>query len=54
MRGRHRAGPADGDTPAVNCHHNFVSKEGHFGKDVRLIRQATARARKGDHGSLES
>lgn len=37
---------------AVNCHHNYVSKEFHFGKEVYLTRKGAVRARKGDMGII--
>jgi len=37
---------------AVNCHHNYVSREHHYGKDVYLTRKGAVRARKGDLGII--
>ena len=37
---------------AVNCHHNYVAKEHHFGKDVWLTRKGAVRAREGDMGII--
>ena len=37
---------------AVNCHHNYVSKEVHFGKEVYLTRKGAVRARKDDMGII--
>jgi tRNA-splicing ligase RtcB (3'-phosphate/5'-hydroxy nucleic acid ligase) len=37
---------------AVNCHHNYVSKEFHFGKEVYLTRKGAVRARQGDMGII--
>jgi tRNA-splicing ligase RtcB len=36
----------------VNCHHNYVSVERHFGKDVLLTRKGAIRARPGDLGII--
>lgn len=40
------------DAVAVNCHHNYVTKENHFGKNVWLTRKGAVRARKGDLGII--
>lgn len=37
---------------AVNCHHNYVSKEKHFGKDVFLTRKGAVSARDGELGII--
>lgn len=37
---------------AVNCHHNYVSKEHHYGKDVLVTRKGAVRAGKGDLGII--
>jgi tRNA-splicing ligase RtcB (3'-phosphate/5'-hydroxy nucleic acid ligase) len=37
---------------AVNCHHNYVSQEKHFGKNVYVTRKGAVRARKGDLGII--
>ena len=37
---------------AVNCHHNYVEKEHHFGKDVYVTRKGAVRARLGDMGII--
>jgi tRNA-splicing ligase RtcB len=34
--------------PIVNCHHNYVARENHFGKNVLVTRKGAIRARKGD------
>ena len=35
---------------AVNCHHNYVEREHHFGADVWVTRKGAIRARKGELG----
>ncbi|MBM3985605.1 MAG: RtcB family protein [Planctomycetes bacterium] len=35
---------------AINCHHNYVSRESHFGADVLVTRKGAIRARTGDLG----
>jgi tRNA-splicing ligase RtcB len=37
-------------TEAVNCHHNYVAKEHHYGADVWVTRKGAIRARVGDLG----
>jgi tRNA-splicing ligase RtcB len=37
---------------AVNCHHNYVERERHFGKDVWLTRKGAIRAREGELGII--
>ena len=37
---------------AVNCHHNYVAKENHFGANVWVTRKGAVRAREGDLGII--
>ena len=37
---------------AVNCHHNYVERERHFGADVLVTRKGAVRARSGDLGII--
>lgn len=37
---------------AVNCHHNYVTKEHHFGENVWVTRKGAVRARNGDLGII--
>jgi tRNA-splicing ligase RtcB len=37
---------------AVNCHHNYVEREHHFGADVWVTRKGAIRARAGDLGII--
>ena len=37
---------------AVNCHHNYVERENHFGKNVWVTRKGAVRARRGDLGII--
>ncbi len=39
-------------TEAVNCHHNYVAREQHFGADVWVTRKGAIRARTGDLGII--
>lgn len=40
------------DCGAVNCHHNYVSHENHFGQNVLVTRKGAVRARNGDLGII--
>lgn len=37
---------------AVNCHHNYVAREKHFGEGVLVTRKGAVRAREGDLGII--
>tara|TARA_R110002049_G_C9092905_1_gene556434 strand:- start:93 stop:1316 length:1224 start_codon:yes stop_codon:yes gene_type:complete len=37
---------------AVNCHHNYISKENHFNSNVWVTRKGAVRARNGDLGII--
>ena len=37
---------------AVNCHHNYVSREHHYGKNVLVTRKGAVRAREGEMGII--
>jgi tRNA-splicing ligase RtcB (3'-phosphate/5'-hydroxy nucleic acid ligase) len=37
---------------AVNCHHNYVAVESHFGQNVYVTRKGAVRAREGDMGII--
>jgi tRNA-splicing ligase RtcB len=37
---------------AVNCHHNYVTREHHFGKDVYVTRKGAVRAGEGELGII--
>lgn len=40
------------DEFAVNCHHNYVATENHYGKNVYVTRKGAVRARTGDLGII--
>jgi len=40
------------DIHAVNCHHNYVAVENHFGANVFVTRKGAVRAREGDLGII--
>lgn len=37
---------------AVNCHHNYIDRENHYGKNVWVTRKGAIRAREGDLGII--
>ena len=37
---------------AIECHHNYVAREHHYGRDVLLTRKGAIRAREGDLGII--
>lgn len=37
---------------AIQCHHNYVAREHHFGRDMWITRKGAIRARKGDLGII--
>lgn len=39
---------------AINCHHNYISRENHFGSNVIITRKGAVRAREGDLGIIPS
>lgn len=47
-------GEPDAITPdiKVNCHHNYASKENHYGENVIVTRKGAVRAREGDLGII--
>jgi tRNA-splicing ligase RtcB len=49
-----RAGlpPFEARLEAVNCHHNYVALENHFGDNVFVTRKGAVRARRGDLGII--
>lgn len=46
------AKPFDADVEAVNCHHNYVQKETHFGAEVLVTRKGAVSAQKGELGII--
>lgn len=46
------AKPFDAAIMAVNCHHNYVTREKHWGANVLLTRKGAVRARHGDLGII--
>jgi tRNA-splicing ligase RtcB len=46
------AKPFDAECEAVNCHHNYVTREQHFGENVLVTRKGAVRAAKGVMGII--
>lgn len=44
--------PFDAAVEAVNCHHNYVQKERHFGQEVLITRKGAVSAQKGQMGII--
>jgi tRNA-splicing ligase RtcB (3'-phosphate/5'-hydroxy nucleic acid ligase) len=44
--------PFDAATEAVNCHHNYVSRERHYGTDVLVTRKGAVSAKLGEMGII--
>jgi tRNA-splicing ligase RtcB (3'-phosphate/5'-hydroxy nucleic acid ligase) len=52
LRGAGELPPFEATLEAVNCHHNYVSREHHYGKDVIVTRKGAVRAREGELGII--
>jgi tRNA-splicing ligase RtcB len=50
--GRVIAKPFSADVEAVNCHHNYVQRETHFGAEVLVTRKGAVSAQKGELGII--
>jgi tRNA-splicing ligase RtcB len=44
--------PFSAELQAINCHHNYVQKERHYGEDVYVTRKGAVKAGKGDLGII--
>ncbi len=44
--------PFQAELKAINCHHNYVARERHYGADVLVTRKGAVRAQKGDLGII--
>ena len=44
--------PFEARVEAVNCHHNYVDRELHFGEEVLVTRKGAVRARLGEYGII--
>jgi tRNA-splicing ligase RtcB len=50
--GRNVDQPVVATEEAVNCHHNYVARESHFGKDLLVTRKGAVRAGTGELGII--
>lgn len=46
------AKPFESHVEAVNCHHNYVQREHHFGEDVYVTRKGAVSAKRGEMGII--
>ncbi|MNN20281.1 RNA-splicing ligase RtcB [compost metagenome] len=44
--------PFEANLEAVNCHHNYVQREHHFGQDILVTRKGAVSAQKGQLGII--
>ncbi len=44
--------PFEADVEAINCHHNYVTREHHFGQNILVTRKGAVRAAKGTMGII--
>ena len=52
VRGSGEVPAFSAEVQAVNCHHNYVARESHFGENVIITRKGAVRAREGDMGII--
>lgn len=52
LRAYPRLRPFEASLEAVNCHHNYVVRETHYGEEVMVARKGAVRARKGELGII--
>ena len=48
----HITKPFEVTSEAINCHHNYVERENHYGENVYVTRKGAIRAREGDLGII--
>jgi tRNA-splicing ligase RtcB len=44
--------PFVAELQAINCHHNYVARERHYGQEIFVTRKGAVRAREGDMGII--
>ena len=44
--------PFEAELKAINCHHNYVARESHYGENILVTRKGAVRAREGDMGII--
>lgn len=52
IRESSRVPPFETAAEVINCHHNYVSREKHYGENVLVTRKGAVRAAKGDMGII--
>jgi tRNA-splicing ligase RtcB (3'-phosphate/5'-hydroxy nucleic acid ligase) len=52
MRGSKGVRPFEAEVQVINCHHNYVAIENHYGEDVFVTRKGAVRAQVGDMGII--
>jgi len=52
VRGCGEVRPFVAEVKAINCHHNYVARESHYGENVLVTRKGAVRARQGDMGII--
>lgn len=52
IRGTGEVPEFEADAEVVNCHHNYISHESHYGENVIVTRKGAVRARGGDLGII--
>jgi tRNA-splicing ligase RtcB (3'-phosphate/5'-hydroxy nucleic acid ligase) len=52
MRDCAQVQPFSTEVRAINCHHNYVARETHYGEDILVTRKGAVRAREGDIGII--
>jgi tRNA-splicing ligase RtcB len=48
----HHFGEFSLEKEAINCHHNYITRENHYGSNVLITRKGAIRAREGDLGII--
>jgi tRNA-splicing ligase RtcB (3'-phosphate/5'-hydroxy nucleic acid ligase) len=52
VRGCGEVRPFAAERKAINCHHNYVARESHYGENILVTRKGAVRAREGDMGII--
>jgi len=52
VRGCGEVPPFEAEVQVVNCHHNYVAREKHYGESIIVTRKGAVRAREGDLGII--
>jgi tRNA-splicing ligase RtcB len=52
VRGSGEVRPFTAEVKAINCHHNYVARERHYGQNILVTRKGAVRAQEGDMGII--